>query len=70
VDELYRGYRIAIRQTDRWVARVTHVRGTHMPLDTQAALHEGAGRCLEKARLLVDRYIAFLDDDDIGREPN
>ena len=43
VDEFYRGYRIAIKQTDGWVARITHVRGTHIPLSAKATEKEGRG---------------------------
>jgi hypothetical protein len=69
VDEVYRGYRIALKQTDRWVARITHVRGTHIPLDAQATLAEGAEHCLARARELVDRYVAFLSQNGIDGEP-
>jgi hypothetical protein len=61
VDEFYRGYRIAIKQTDRWVARITHVRGTYVPLDAEASLEESSAACIERARRLVDRYVEFLD---------
>ena len=70
MEQLYRSYRIAIRQTDRWVARITHVRGTYVPLDAQATLKEGAEACLVRARELIDRYIAFLEQNGIGGEPN
>jgi len=70
VDEVYRGYRIALRQTDRWVARITHVRGTHVPLDAQATLTDGPELCLTRARDLIDRYVAFLSQNGIDGDPS
>jgi hypothetical protein len=70
MDEVYRGYRIAIRQDGEWKARVTHVRGPYVPLDARAPLAEGESKCLERARALIDRYIAFLEQNDLGGEPN
>ncbi len=70
MDEFYRGYRIAIKQTDGWVARITHARGTHIPLNARASAREGAERCLERARDLVDRYVEFLGRNGIDGEPN
>jgi hypothetical protein len=69
MDEVYRGYRITIKQAEAWTARVTHVRGTYVPLHAEAALTEGPQRCLERARLLVDRYVEFLSRNDAGRTP-
>lgn len=70
MDEFYRGYRIAIKQPERWVARVTHARGTLISIDAKATAAEGSGRCLERARALVDRYIAFLESNGIDGRPN
>ncbi len=70
MDELYRGYRIAIKQTDRWVARITHVRGTYVPLDAHATIKEGPQPCLVRARTLIDRYIDFLNQNALDGEPN
>lgn len=70
MDEFYRGYRIALRQTDRWVARITHVRGTVVPLAATASLKEGSAQCAIRARGLVDRYLEFLDENGIAGEPN
>ena len=70
MDEVYRGYRIAATLGDKWTARITHVRGTHIPLNASATLAEGAERCVARARELVDRYIAFLKDNGVGGEPN
>lgn len=70
MDEVYRGYRIAIRQNGGFSARVTHVRGPYVPLDARASLAEGEAKCLERARATIDRYIAFLEQNDIGGEPN
>lgn len=70
MDELYRGYRIALRQTDRWTARITHVRGTVVPLNASSSLAEGTGPCLARARELIDRYLAFLEQNALGGEPN
>jgi hypothetical protein len=70
VDEVYRGYRIAIKQADRWTARVTHVRGPYVPLDAKATLAEGEEVCATRARELIDRYVAFLEQNGLGGEPN
>jgi hypothetical protein len=70
VDEVYRGYRIAIRMTDRWSARITHVRGTVVPLSAVATPGEGEGQCLIRARTPIDRYVEFLAMNDLDREPN
>ena len=70
MDEVYRGYRIAIRQTDQWTARITHVRGTYIPLIASASLTEGPEPCLVRARVIIDKYIEFLEANDIGGEPN
>ncbi len=70
MDEVYRGYRIAIRQSGGWTARVTHVRGPYLPLDAKATLAEGEAKCLERARAMIDRYIAFLEQNDLDGEPN
>ena len=61
MDEVYRGYRIAIRQGDNWSARITHVRGHVVPGRPQASALEGAEMCLKRARAHVDRYIEFLN---------
>ncbi len=63
MDEVYRGYRIAIKQDGGWSARVTHVRGPHVQLDAKSTLKEGEAQCLERARRLIDRYISFLELD-------
>ena len=70
MDEVYRGYRIAIKQNGGWTARVTHVRGPYVPLDTKATLLEGESKCLDRARALIDRYIAFLEQNNLDGEPN
>ena len=70
MEEVYRGYRIAIKQNGGWTARVTHVRGPYVPLDAKATLAEGEARCLERARAMIDRYIAFLEQNDLGGVPN
>ncbi|HEY4203540.1 MAG TPA: hypothetical protein VGM35_00890 [Xanthobacteraceae bacterium] len=70
MDEVYRGYRIAIKQDGNWAARITHVRGTYVPLHARATAAEGPQRCLERARELIDRYLEFLSLNDIGGEPN
>lgn len=58
---MHRGYRIAVRQDGVWVARITHARGTVMPLSVHASLAEGESVCLARAREAVDRYLAFLE---------
>ncbi|MEO6012657.1 MAG: hypothetical protein ABIQ30_03600 [Devosia sp.] len=70
MDEVYRGYRIAIRQTDQFVARVTHVRGPYVPLDAHATLAEGSEQCAIRARALIDRYVLFLEQNGLSGEPN
>lgn len=70
MDELYRGYRIAIKQTDKFAARITHVRGTLVPLHADATLEEGPGPCSARARELIDRYLAFLADNGLDGEPS
>jgi hypothetical protein len=70
VDEVYRGYRIAIKQDGIWTARVTHVRGPYVPLDAKATLAEGPAKCIERARAMIDRYIAFLEQNALDGEPN
>jgi hypothetical protein len=70
VDEVYRGYRIATKQDGGWTARVTHVRGPYVPLHAKASSAEGEARCIERARTLIDRYIAFLKQNDLGGAPN
>ncbi len=70
MDEVYRFYRIAITQADGWTARITHVRGTYIPLTARATAAEGPERCLARARQLVDRYIDFLSTNGVDGEPN
>ena len=70
MDEVYRGYRIAIRQTDKFEARVTHVRGPYVPLNATATLAEGEDRCVARARELIDRYVKFLEQNGLSSEPN
>ena len=70
MDEVYRGYRIAVKQHNGWIARVTHVRGPYIPLDARATEKEGAEACLARARILVDRYIAFLAENGLDGDPN
>lgn len=68
MDELYRNYRIAVRQAETWSARITHVRGPVVPTHATATLEEGSAVCLARARQIVDRYIAFLDRNEPDRE--
>ena len=70
VDEVYRGYRIATKLDGGWTARITHVRGPYVPLDAKATLAEGEERCVERARAVIDRYVAFLEQNDLDGEPN
>ena len=70
MDEVYRGYRIAVKRQNGWIARVTHVRGPYVPLDARASEHEGASLCLARARALIDRYILFLNENGLDGEPN
>ncbi len=70
MDTLYRSYRIALKRDGHWLARITHVRGTLLPLTATATLKEGADTCRQRAEALIDRYIAFLSQNDIEGEPN
>lgn len=70
MDEVYRGYRIAIKQAGTWTARITHVRGTLILLSASATLAEGAEHCLAQARARIDQYIGFLEARDSGGPPN
>ena len=70
MDDVYRGYRIAVKQHNGWTARITHVRGTYIPLDARSTEREGPEVCLARARVLVDRYVAFLAENDLNGEPN
>jgi hypothetical protein len=69
VDEVYRGYRIAIRRTDKFEARITHVRGPYVPLEAHATIAEGEQQCAIRARAIVDRYVAFIEQNGIDGEP-
>ena len=70
MDEVYRGYRIAIRMAERFEARVTHVRGPYVPINASATLAEGEAQCMIRARSMIDRYIAFLEQNSLDGEPN
>ena len=69
MDELYRGYRISIKQSEGWSARITHVRGPSVPLTPRSTRAEGPDICLSRAREMVDRYVAFLSRGDDESEP-
>ena len=60
MEELYRGYRIAIKADGKWMARITHVRGNVVPGHPDASLVEGEAVCRSRARQHIDAYIAFL----------
>ena len=60
MDEVYRGYRITVKEAEFWNARITEVRGRVVPLKAKADLLEGADVCVARARAEVDRYITFL----------
>ena len=64
MEDLYRGYRIAVKHELDWRARVTHVRGHLLAVTARAKTEEGAECCLRRARAEIDRYLAFLDDAD------
>ena len=60
MDEVYRGYRIAVRQRDgKYEARITSVRGPALNERPEGANEEV---CLRLARAAVDRYVAFLSE--------
>jgi hypothetical protein len=61
LDQLHRGYRISIVATDRWTARITHVRGNVLASRATSTLAEGEDTCLARAKVTIDRYLAFLD---------
>lgn len=60
MDEVYRGYRIALTATLHWRARITHVRGSVVGVFAEATLEEGSTICQQRARQAVDNYIEFL----------
>ena len=60
MDDVYRDYRIALRQDGRWIARITHVRGQLVHLEVNSSLAEGAEVCLVRARQRIDKYIDYL----------
>jgi hypothetical protein len=62
LDEVYRGFRIAISDKRRWVARITHVRGSLAPFSASSTVEEGQETCGRRAREQIDRYLAFLRD--------
>ena len=70
MDEFYRGYRIAVKNVDGWIARITHSRGTHIPLNAKSSAREGPEKCLDRARDLVDRYVEFLGRNGIDGDPH
>jgi hypothetical protein len=41
----------------------------YVPLDAKATLKEGEAKCVERARAMIDRYIAFLKQNELGGEP-
>jgi len=62
VDEVYHGYRIAIRLRDgRYESRITSVRGPALRERPLAPAEDGVEACRTHARAAVDRYIAFLN---------
>jgi hypothetical protein len=68
VDEVYRGYCIAIKQRDDgYVGRITSVRGPALKVQPMASLAEGEETCLLRAREAVDEYITFLCRDRSSR---
>jgi hypothetical protein len=63
VDDVYRGFRIAVRLRDgHYGARITSVRGPALKQRPCATLSEGEAVCRQRAEQAVDRYIAFLKD--------
>jgi hypothetical protein len=68
LDEIYRGYRIAVAQKEKYIARIQNARGPVVPIVAEATLAEGAEACMRRARALVDRYISFLDSPDAAND--
>lgn len=61
MDEVYRGYRIAIKQiAGTWTARISAVRGTVVPVTAKSTDAEGDVVCAQRARAAVDRYVVYL----------
>jgi hypothetical protein len=68
VDEVYKGYRIAIKPTEcGWCARAQAARGPLVPVKATSSMAEGAEACLVRARTAVDRYIAYLAGEPAGQ---
>lgn len=61
MDEIYRGFRIAVKRTGSWTARITASRGSVIPITAHASDDEGPMVCLVRARDEIDRYLGFLD---------
>jgi hypothetical protein len=63
VDEVYRGYRIAIRLIDgHWLARVSEPGGRTAPVTAKVSEQQGELACAELARSRVDKYLAYIGE--------
>ncbi len=61
LDGVYRGCRVTIKAKGAVLkARITHARGTVLPISAEASLQEGAETCLRRAATTLDRYLAFV----------
>ncbi len=66
MDEIYRGYRIAITRrgpTEGYSARITRASGPLVPVVAGATALEGEDVCLTRARAALDRWLSFLGED-------
>ncbi len=56
----YKGFVIDLSQTDNWSAKITNTRtGKTWCRGPQASLDEGTGPCIQKAKNLIDSYLAL-----------
>ena len=63
MDDVYRGYRIAVRLRDgQYEARITSVRGPALSNRPAVSEAEGEEACRQLARSAIDRYVAFLSE--------
>lgn len=64
LEDIYRGYRIKVAGEQFWIAKISHiVSGREAPLKVTVPRDHKPERCRDLARQALDRYIAFLGDD-------
>ena len=61
LDDIYRGFRISVRQVDgAWIAKLWTTRGAVSPLTARASAEEGSDVCLRRAQAAIDRYLDYV----------